>query len=77
MSTLYGLVSRNSTGQNDRSTQIKKELVELFNAQTLFYRKGGASKHTQGEIAEFEKRRERVRALFAELKQAVAEQLLL
>jgi hypothetical protein len=34
-----------------------------------FYRKGGRPKHTNSEIAEFEKRRDRVRALFAELEQ--------
>jgi hypothetical protein len=43
--------------------------VQLFNEQTEFFRKGGRTKHTKSEIAEYEKRRERVRALFAELEQ--------
>jgi len=54
--------------ENDRAVQIKNELVQLYNEQTEFYRKGGRPKHTSSEIAEFEKRRERVRALFAELE---------
>ena len=43
--------------------------MQLYNEQTEFYRKGGRAKHTKSEIAEFEKRRERVRALFEELEQ--------
>jgi hypothetical protein len=55
---------------NDRAVQIKNELVQLYNEQTAFYGKdGGRSNHTKSEIAEFEKRRERVRELFAELEQ--------
>jgi hypothetical protein len=53
---------------NDRAVQIKNELVQVFNEQTEFFRKGGRAKHTKSEIAEYEKRRERVRALFAELE---------
>jgi hypothetical protein len=60
---------RDSFARNDRSSQIRDELVQLYNEQTEFYRKGGRAKHTKNEIAEFEKRRERVRALFEELEQ--------
>jgi len=59
----------NASTENDRAVQIKNELVQLYNEQTEFYRKGGRLKQTNSEIAEFEKRRERVRALFAELEQ--------
>jgi hypothetical protein len=59
----------NASTENDRAVQIKNELVQLYNEQTEFYRKGGRPKHTNSEIAEFEKRRDRVRALFAELEQ--------
>ena len=47
---------------------MKNELVQLYNQQTEFHKKGGRSKHTEAEIAEYEKRRERLRALFAELE---------
>ena len=54
---------------NETAVQIKNELVRLYNEQTAFYGKGGRrSNHTKSEIAELEKRRERVRELFAELE---------
>jgi hypothetical protein len=59
----------NASTQNDRAVQIKNELVQLYNEQTVFYGKGGQSKHTKSEIAEFEKRRERVRERFVELEE--------
>jgi hypothetical protein len=55
--------------KNDRAFQIKNELVQLLNEQTEFFRKGGRMEHTKSEIADYEKRCERVRALFAELEQ--------
>jgi hypothetical protein len=55
--------------KNDRAARIKNELVQLFNEEAEFFRKGGQAKHTKSEIAEYEKRRERVRALFAKLEQ--------
>jgi hypothetical protein len=55
--------------KNDRAVQIKHELVQLFNEQAAFFRRGGRARHTKFEIAEYETRRERVRALFAELEQ--------
>jgi len=73
MNTQYDFTSHN---RNDRAAQIKNELVQLYNKQTEFYRKGGLSRHTKDEIAEFEKRRERVRALFREVEQNAAEGLL-
>jgi hypothetical protein len=49
------------------SSQIREELVRLFFEQTEFYRDGARTKHTETELAECEKRRERIRGLFAEL----------
>ena len=57
------------SGLSGRRDQIKNELAKLFHEQAEFYRKGGRSRHTKDDIAEFEKRRERVRALFRELEQ--------
>lgn len=56
-----------STQQQTR--QIKEELTQLFNQQTEFYRRGGRTKLSASEIAQFDKRRQRIRALFAELEQ--------
>ena len=50
-----------------RSSQIREELVRLFFEQTEFYRDGARTKHTETELAECEKRRVRIRGLFAEL----------
>ena len=48
-------------------SQIKHELARLFNEQTEFFRRGARAKHTDAEVAEYEKRRQLVRELFAEL----------
>ena len=55
------------SSRNDRSSQIRNELARLFNEQTEFFRKGAREKHTETDLAEYEKRRERIRGLFAEL----------
>jgi len=64
--------------RSDRLSHISNELLQLFNQQTEFFRKGGRAKQTQAAIAEYETRRERIRGLFAELEQLrnAAEQLL-
>jgi hypothetical protein len=53
--------------RSDRLSHIRNELLQLFNQQTEFFRKGGRAKQTQAAIAEYETRRERIRRLFAEL----------
>jgi len=53
--------------RSDRPSHIRNELLQLFNQQTEFFRKGGRAKETQAAIAEYETRRERIRGLFAEL----------
>ena len=53
--------------RNDRSSQIRNELARLYTEQTEFYRNGARAKHTETDLAEYEKRRERIRGLFAEL----------
>ena len=53
--------------RGDRLPHISNELLQLFNQQTEFFRKGGRAKQTQTAIAEYETRRERIRGLFAEL----------
>ena len=53
--------------RNGRSSQIRNELAQLYNEQTEFYRNGARAKHLETEITEYEKRRERIRGLFAEL----------
>jgi cell shape-determining protein MreC len=54
-----------------RKDQIKSELGRLFNEQAAFFKKGNRAAHNNTEnnteIAEYEKRRERIRELFAEL----------
>ena len=50
-----------------RKDQIKSELGRLFNEQAAFFKKGNRTAHNNAEIAEYEKRRERIRELFAEL----------
>jgi hypothetical protein len=54
---------------SQQKNQIKTELVQLFDKQIDFYGKSYRSKHSASEIAEFDKRRERIRALFGELEQ--------
>lgn len=58
-------MDKRASRQHGRAAEIKTELVQ----QAEFYRKGGRSKHTMAEIAEHEKRRERVRKLFEEPEQ--------
>ena len=67
--TFFIMLKRKASRQADRAVEIRDELVRLYNEQTEFYRKGGEAKHTKSAITEYEKRRERVRALFAELEQ--------
>jgi len=55
------------SGRNHRVSQIKDELGRLFNEQTEFFRRGARAKHTDAEVAEYEKRRQLIRELFAEL----------
>ena len=62
-------MDKRASRQHGRAAEIKNELVQLYNEQAEFYRKGGRSKYTMAEIAEHEKRRERVRKLFEELEQ--------
>jgi hypothetical protein len=62
-------MDKRASRQHDRAAEIKNELVQVYSQQAEFYRKGGRSKHTMAEIAEHEKRRERVRKLFEELEQ--------
>jgi hypothetical protein len=60
-------VRRDISTRSDRVSDISNELLQLFNQQTEFFRKGGRAKQTQTAIAEYEMRRERIRGLFAEL----------
>jgi hypothetical protein len=53
--------------RSDRVSQISNELGRLFNQQTEFFRRGTRAEHTPTELAEYEKRRGRIRGLFAEL----------
>jgi len=53
--------------RSGRLSHISNELLQLFNQQREFFRKGGRAKQTQAAIAEYETRRERIRGLFAEL----------
>ena len=55
------------SSRNDRSSQIRHELAQLYNEQTEFYRNGARAKHMETQIAEYDKRRARIRGLFAEL----------
>ena len=50
---------------NDRASEIKKELAQLFSEQTAFFSKDVRTRQ-ETEIADYEKRRERIRELFAE-----------
>ncbi len=53
-------------GRNDPDS-IKNELLRLFNEQAEFFKKGARAKQMPSEVAAYEKRRERIRGLFAEL----------
>jgi hypothetical protein len=57
----------NDISGSERVSQIKNELARLFTEQTEFFRKGVRGKHRETEIAEYDKRRERIRRLFGEL----------
>ena len=58
---------RDTPRRSDRASQISDELGRLFNQQTEFFRKGTRAEHTPTELADYEKRRDRIRGLFAEL----------
>jgi hypothetical protein len=60
-------VRRDILTRSDRISHISNELLQLFNQQAKFFRKGGRAKQTQTVIAEYETRRDRIRGLFAEL----------
>jgi hypothetical protein len=51
----------------DRASEISSELLRLYNQQAEFFRMG--VRVTPEELREYEKRRGRVRELFAELSQ--------
>ena len=51
----------------ERRKQISDELSRLFSEQTEFFKKGTLRSHTPDELFKYEKTRERVRELFAEL----------
>ena len=55
------------SGHSHRVSEIKRELARLFSEQAAFFQKGRRAKHTETELAEYEKRRERIRDLFAEI----------
>jgi len=59
------------SGHSHRISEIKSELARLFSEQTAFFQKGRRAKHTEIELAEYEKRRQRIRDLFAEMEQLV------
>jgi hypothetical protein len=48
-------------------SEIKTELARLFSEQAAFFQKGRRAKHTETELADYEKRRARIRDLFAEM----------
>jgi hypothetical protein len=48
-------------------SEIKSELARLFSEQAAFFQKGRRAKHTEPELADYEKRRARIRDLFAEM----------
>jgi hypothetical protein len=50
----------------ERISEIRRELVQLLNKQTEFFRKG--HRHTAEELRDYEASREHVRELFAELE---------
>ena len=52
----------------ERRKQISDELSRLFSEQTEFFKKGTLRSHTPDELFKYEKIRERVRELFAELE---------
>ena len=49
----------------ERMSEIRRELAQLLNEQTEFFKKG--PRHTAEELRDYEASRERVRELFVEL----------
>jgi hypothetical protein len=59
---------RDTLPRNDTAAcQIRNELARLYTEQTEFYRSGARATHTRVEIAKYEKRRQVIRELYAEL----------
>jgi hypothetical protein len=50
----------------ERKSEISRELAQLLNEQTEFFRKG--ARHCVEDLRKYEASRERVRELFAELE---------
>jgi hypothetical protein len=50
----------------ERKAEISRELTQLFNEQTQFFRKG--PRHSAEELRDYEAARARVRELFDELE---------
>jgi hypothetical protein len=50
----------------ERKSEISRELARLLNQQTEFFRKGGP--YTAEELREYDESRQRVRELFTELE---------
>jgi hypothetical protein len=53
--------------ERDRISQLKIELTRLFEEQVEFFRKRSLGEFASIEHHKYEKRRERIRQLFAEL----------
>ena len=66
-STPKSFIMSDDISGSERVSQNRNELARLFTEQTDFFRKGVRGKHTESELAEYDKRRERVRRLFGEL----------
>ena len=50
----------------ERKSEISRELAQLLNQQTEFFRKG--ARHSVEDLRKYEASRDRVRELFAELE---------
>ena len=61
------LLPRACVMDEKRRKQIGEELSRLLAEQTEFFKKGTLRSHTPDELFKYEKTRERVRELFAEL----------
>jgi hypothetical protein len=57
------------SGEESRFSQISIELGRLFNEQAEFFRNGALGQLPPAELREYEKRRERIQGLFAELRE--------
>jgi len=53
--------------ERDRTSQMKIELTRLFEEQVEFFRKRSLSELSPIDHRQYEKRRERIRQMFAEL----------